>query len=284
MVSQTLLVGAALALLSGCIYAYIGYRLTRRNLPREGKLAAAAFVTFWYGLAVSAITGPMGAQSVLAAAGVLTLPVALLLGQVGLVAICLALWGLLYYLVYLYTGKYGAWKLLAGFYVAFYVFLQYFLISLNPVGIKEGRWSVQVEYASNQSGAEALTNPYVILLLVGLLLPQIVASLAYLTLGFRVSDPTQRYRIFLVSISIFVWFASPFIGLGFVDSPREDTWSMVSRFIGLGAAITIFLAYHPPRFIRRKGILGLGETSPEPAKHEEPPAIGIDRLRPVSSV
>ncbi|HEX9816334.1 MAG TPA: hypothetical protein VGB18_05090, partial [Candidatus Thermoplasmatota archaeon] len=73
MVSQTLLVGAALALFSGAIYAYIGYRLTRRNLPREGKLAAAAFVTFWYGLAVSTITGPMGLQSVLAAAGVLTL-------------------------------------------------------------------------------------------------------------------------------------------------------------------------------------------------------------------
>lgn len=275
------MVGSALALLSGSIYAYIGYRLTRRNLPHEGKLAAAAFVVFWYGLAVSTITGQMGLQSALAAAGVLTLPIALLLGQGGLVAISLALWGLLYYLVYLYTGKYWAWKPLAVFYAAFYLFLQYFIISSHPVGIKENRWSVEVVNDSGPTGAAALSDPLVIALIVGLLVPQVVASLAYLTLGFRVSDPTQRYRIFLVSISIFVWFAAPFVGLRFVDTPQEDTWSMVSRFIGLGAAVTIFLAYHPPRFIRRKGIAALGETSPEPALDDESLALGPDRIRPV---
>jgi hypothetical protein len=261
MVIQTLLVSAAFSLIASVIYAYVGYRLTRRSLPEGTRLAAYAFVAFWYGIAVSTLTGPTGLQALLAAFGQVSLPAVLLMTQVGLVAISVGLWGLLYYLVYLYTGWHGVWKGLAAFYIAFYAFLQYFIVDAGPVGLHTDRWSVVVDYRKDLSGPDAWMQPYVLALIIGLLVPQIVAALAYLTLAFRVHDPTQRYRVLLVSISILVWFATPFFALG-ADVAKQDTYQVVSRLIGLAAAITIYMAYQPPRWIRRRyGILALSDES-----------------------
>lgn len=279
MVSQTLLGSALFALVTSAIYVFVGYRLTRRALPRAGRMAAAGFVAFWYGIAISGLLGGTGLQALLAAFDVLTLGVVLVLTQVSLLAISIALWGLLYYLVYLYTGWHRAWMAIAAFYVAFYAFLQYFIWDAGPTGLRTGRWSVAVEYEKDIENA-TLSDPYLFALIVGLLVPQILASLAYLTLVFGVKNPTQRYRILLVSVSILVWFGSPFLALG-AGISEGDGYQIVSRLIGLGAAIVIFFAYHPPGFIRRRyGVMSLSdEAKPKEELREPiPPRNAVERL------
>lgn len=264
MVSQTLLASAAFAFLTGAIYAFVGHRLSRRPIPGPGKLAAAGFIAFWYGLAVSTMLGGTGLQALFGAFDRTSLAFSLIISQVSLLAISVALWGLLYYLVYLYTGRTNAWIPIATFYAAFYLFLQYFIWDAGPIGVHAEKWQVVVDYEKDVQNLPA-TDPYLLSLIIGLLVPQILASLAYLSLVYRVKSPTQRYRILLVSLSILVWFGSPLIALG-ADVAQQDTYQVVSRTIGLLAAVVIFLAYYPPGFFRRRfGILSLSEE----AKHDE---------------
>ena len=279
MVSQTLLGSALFALTTSAIYAFVGYRLTRRELPKGGRLAAAGFVAFWYGLAISSLLGGNGIQALLGAFESLTLGMVLVLTQVSLLAICVALWGLLYYLVYLYTGWHRAWVPIAVFYVVFYGFLQYFIWDAGPTGLRAERWGIMVEYEKDIENA-SISDPYILALVIGLLVPQMLAALAYLTLVFGVKNPTQRYRILLVSLSILVWFGSPFLALGAGVSESDD-YQLASRLIGLGAAIVIFCAYHPPGFIRRRyGVASLSdESKPKPILEESvPPRTGFEQL------
>lgn len=279
-VSNTLLASALFAFVTSAIYVFVGYRLSRRAVPMSGRLAAVGFVAFWYGLAASNFLGQNGLQALLAAFGYLNLYLTLALGQISLVAICVALWGILYYLVYLYTGRRRAWVPLAWFYSAFYVFLEYFIWDSKPIDVQAEDWRVKTEYVKAVEGPEALSNPIVLALVIGLLVPQILAALAYLSLVFRAQTATQRYRILLVSISILVWFGAPFFALG-RGVQESTTYQVVSRFIGLGAALAIFLAYHPPGWIRRRyGILGLSDepATSVPERQEAPPPPPSERM------
>ncbi len=94
-----------------------------------------------------------------------------------------------------------------------------------------------------------------------LLVPQIMGSIAYFTLYFRVTDMTQKYRILLVSGSIIVWFLSPYAALA-GGLAQHDWWQLASRFIGLAAALTILMAYLPPRWLKQRyGIISLSDES-----------------------
>jgi uncharacterized membrane protein HdeD (DUF308 family) len=100
-----------------------------------------------------------------------------------------------------------------------------------------------------------------VILIVLLLLPQIIGGLAYFTLYFRVSEVTQKYRILLVSWSIIVWFLSPIIALA-GGLAQQDWWQLVSRLIGLVAALTILMAYLPPRRLKQRyGIISLPDEN-----------------------
>ena len=86
---------------------------------------------------------------------------------------------------------------------------------------------------------------------------QIIGGLAYFTLYFRVSDVTQKYRILLVSWSIIIWFLSPYCARA-GGLAEQDWWQLASRLIGLAAALTILMAYLPPRWLKQRyGIVSL---------------------------
>jgi hypothetical protein len=98
-------------------------------------------------------------------------------------------------------------------------------------------------------------------LIVFLFASQIAGGFAYFTLYFRMSEPTQKYRILLVSWSIISWFVTPFIGIagGLTD---YDWWQVVSRLIGLVAALTVLLAYWPPGWVQQRyGVVSLLEEN-----------------------
>lgn len=273
MAEPTLLASAAFAMLVAAVYAYVGFRVSRRNVSEDAALASWAFAVWWFSLAALTVAG--GVQSLAAAIGYTSVAVATAFTFIALLVLCVALWGLLYYLVYLFTGRRRAWIPLAGFYLAAGAFLVWYILAQQPDGIVVNRWSVALHYAA------PITGPVQAALVAIIILPQFLGALAYLTLYFKVSDRTLRYRIALVSLSILIWFGSAYAA-NVAGLSQNDSWQVVSRLIGLGAAFTILFAYQPPPFLRRR--YGLRSVSEETtaAAPPEAPARGVDR-RPDSS-
>lgn len=253
-IQPTLLFSALFAMLAAGIYAYIGWRLSKRIISSSrAQLAWGSFTVWWYGLAATTLIG--GFLSLLGAIGFTSLPLFVTATYINLIIICLALCGLLYYLIYLFTGNSRSLILLAIFYLIYYVLLVYYITASTPSGVKIDRWNTPLVYHSQ------LTGTFFVVIWVCLLLPQIIGGLAYFTLYFRVSDMTQKYRILLVSWSIIIWFLSP--GAALVGGlAQKDWWQLVSRLIGLAAALTILMAYLPPRWLKQRyGILSLNDEN-----------------------
>jgi hypothetical protein len=252
--AETLAASAGLAFVAAAVYVVIGMRLGRRKVGAEFQLAATMFAVWWFGLAAS--TALSGIQSALAAVGAATLPLVLTLTHLGLAAVCAALWGLLFYLVFIFTGKRGALLPLAGLYVVAYALLVYQIVANAPVGVELRRWGVALDYAVPQGG------PVFAAAVVLLILPPIVGALAYFALFFRVRDATVRYRTAVVSWSIIVWFGTALL-VTLSDVRNNDLWQLGSRLLGLVAAVAIYAAYEPPAFVRRR--LGVASVRDAPA-------------------
>ena len=243
-------------MIAASIYSYVGWRLSRRVISSsDARLAWGSFTIWWYGLAATTLIG--GFLSLFGAFGLTSLPLFVTATYLNILIICLALWGLLYYLIYLFTGNRRSLVPLALFYIIYYVLLVYYITASIPGDVKISRWNTTLVYRA------PLTGPFFVIVIILLLLPQIIGGFAYFTLYFRVSDVTQKYRVLLVSLSIIVWFLSPLIALsGGVG--QQDWWQFASRFIGLAAALTILMAYLPPRWLKQRyGIISLSDESQE---------------------
>jgi hypothetical protein len=145
----------------------------------------------------------------------------------------------------LFTGNRRLLGPLTAFYIAYYIFLVYYVQASIPNSVTLNRWNAALEY-QNQ-----ITGPLFIIALLLLLFPQIIGSLAYFTLYFRVQTASQKYRVLLVSWSILIWFLSGFlVSVGGLS--QQDWWQITSRLIGLSAALAILFAYQPPTWIKRR--------------------------------
>ena len=246
----TLLFSAILAATSASIYAYVGWRLSRRVISSsEARLAWGSFTVWWYGLAATTLIG--GFLSLFGALGVTSLPLFVTAAYINILISCLALWGLLYYLIYLFTGNKRGLVPLAIFYMIYYILVVYYITAGMPENVNVGRWETSLVYRVPPTG------PFVAIVLAMLLLPEIIGGLAYFSLYFRVKEVTQKYRVLLVSLSIIIWFLSPLISPA-GGLTQQDWWQFASRLIGLAPALTILMAYFPPRWlIQRYGIISL---------------------------
>jgi hypothetical protein len=134
--------------------------------------------------------------------------------------------------------------------------LIYYVQASDPISVSVERWRTTLVYESQ------LRGPFFLVVLLMLVLPQILGSLAYFMLYFRVKNVTQKYRVLLVSWSIIIWFLSTFLASisGLSD---YDWWQIVSRLIGLGAALMIMQAYQPPSWIKQRfGVLSIADENP----------------------
>jgi hypothetical protein len=252
MIQPTLLFGAVLSALSAGIYYYVGRVLSRRRpATTDARLAWILFVVWWYALAATTMSGAM--LSLLGALGIAGLPLFTTFTLINLLAICVALFGLVFYLLYLFTGNRRLLGPLTVFYIAYYILLVYYVQASIPVRVTVERWRATLEY-QNQIG-----GPLFFIALLLLVFPQIIGSLAYFTLYFRVETASQKYRILLVSWSIIIWFLSAFLA-SISGLSQQDWWQIASRLIGLGAALTIMFAYLPPSWIKRRfGVTSIAE-------------------------
>jgi hypothetical protein len=253
-VHPTLFFSAMFAITVSAIYSYTGWRLSKRVVSStEAQKAWNLFAIWWYALGVTTLIG--GFQNLMGALSLENLPVFVTAAYVNILVLCIALRGLVYYLVYLFTGNSRSFTALVVFYAVYYVLLVYYVTAGMPNDVNINRWNTSIAYSQPQTG------PFFGLLIALLLLPQILGGLAYFTLYFRVTDVTQKYRVLLVSTSIIVWFLSPLIAL-MGGLSQYDWWQLASRFIGLAAALTILAAYLPPRWLKQRyGIISLGEEN-----------------------
>lgn len=251
MSNATLTYAAFYGIVVGLVYAYVGYRVSQRKVSREAALAQNLFVTWWYALGASTVLGAI--QVLLYLGDALTVTLHNVFGQVNLLLVVVALLGLLYYLVYLYTGSRRALVPLTLFYAAFYVALLVLVYGSPPEGLTDDGWSIQAEPEIEWSPGTLWA------LIIALLVPQIGASLALFRLYFRVEGRTQKYRLLLLASAIFVWFGTVLVAAA-VGLGELSWWPPVSRLLGLGAALTVLVAYHPPKWVQhRYGVTSIVE-------------------------
>ncbi len=244
MSQATLLFSAATALASGLLFSFVGFSLKTRDLKGEDRTALLAFALWWQGLAAlvaySAITSTLAAVDRLDANLLITLTHPLLL------LLFLAVWGLTYYLSYLYLGRPTLKIPLAAFFTLLYLWTTYLFVAAHAHGITVGPWSASLEYERDIASfrGASLLGPLV-------LGPAFLAALGYFFLLFKVREPILRYRIGLVAASVLVWFGSSLVAT-FAGISTAAWWPMVTRAISMVAALVVLAAYRPPAWVRAR--------------------------------
>lgn len=234
----------SLRFLTALLCFFIAARLGSRQISGQyDRLAWNAFRIWWWGIGALTLVGMLNV--VLPLIGIVSLPLFVIVGQLNLIVLSVALWGLLFYLVYLFTGKERWAKPLGIFYAGFYLTLLAYILWLRPTSVEVVEGRAVLQYANEASPAYSLALTLV------LVLPQLISSLAYFSFYFRVRERSQKYRILVVSLAIFVWFASPLLAnlLQLGDLPW---WTIASRLIALLAIGAIYWAYYPPRFMQKR--------------------------------
>lgn len=249
---STLLFSALFSLVSALIYGYVGWRLGKRVVPAgDDRVAWRAFTIWWYGLAATQLITAV--QHLFGAVGWTSVPLFFTAGNLNILVSSISLCGLVYYLTYLFTGNRQLLLPLVIFYFIFYLLVIYYVAAGVPDHVAVNRWNTTL---MSQNDLPAVVAVLIIMML---LFPQILGSLLYFTLFFRVQEITQKYRALLVSWSMLIWFASPLLSL-IGNMEQQDWWQILGRAIGLAAALTILMAYLPPRWIRQRyGVLSLND-------------------------
>lgn len=255
MASTTLLLSAVGSFLTAILYLYIGSVLRRRTVSADGRLANGMFVLWWQAVGAIGLLG-VGVMALYIAD---SLPLWLYRSYTTLVLLGLfvALWGLQFYLVYLYTGSRRPFVPLGVFYGLLFVGTLALLEYLpSPERIVDNGWALKTE---PEIELDPLFGLVFVLLVVG---PQLVAAIAYARLFSKTRDRTQRYRIALVTGSIIVWFGSGIVATGAQVSDALS-YQLFSRLVGIVGALVILVAYKPPRWVRaRYGIRSIDDEAP----------------------
>jgi hypothetical protein len=260
------------------LFALVAYVVGRRQVSAEARGARNGFLLWWAGLAflglfVLAFDPKVGID--LYGYGldfVLAVIYVILGGYFAMIA------GLVYYLLFLYTGKRAVKWWVVGFYVLMFVYLVYYVQSLQPtLGVRpDGQRFLDV--GDRPSGLDARS----LIFTAGFVLPPIGAAIAYLALFFRVKDRTGRYRILLVSVAILLVFlfslgssltnmSAPTEPPSTVDEQRalertQDLRGISSGLLSALAGALVFVAFRPPAWIRDKyGIRSTEDRIESPA-------------------
>lgn len=220
-----LLAANALALAGAVVYALIGARYARlaRRTPMQ-----APFALFWLGIAAYGLAdGAWGLAVPLAqpplASGVLVLHLKILAG-------CAAFFGLVYYLAYLYTGRFHLiWPLLV-LYAGVFVVVTYSYVARDPVGQEVRAWGGGLTYA-NEGGI--LSKVAYALLFA----PPLAGALAYGALLPRAATREQRLRIIATSAAFAVLFGGMLLGWMTNVVPG---WPLLEKALAVAAGAAAF--------------------------------------------
>ncbi len=249
-------VTVVVALAAACVYFYVGKRLFDRVVSPSARLASVQLAVFWGGLGATIFLD--GLESGLALANAFPLAVALtFLVVLDLVAV-VALWGLVGFLTYVYTGKYHlvAW---GGIYIAFFVLAMYYTFAQAPSGVTFTDFAPALVYAVPPiKWLEAV----IIVLLVG---PELVGAVLYLSLLRRTRVREQRSRIWLVGGAILLW-----MGFDLFVPSSTGPWIVVHTVLEVIPGLMTLIAFYPPSWAQRRFGLTISERRAENRAREAP--------------
>lgn len=232
----TLLVSAVAASVASGLFFAAGVKVLRRRAGDEAaQQAISLFAVWWIGLAVYAVAGAN--QDMLAAFGLQPFAVFVALRYMQIMAVCIGLWGLMYYLAYVLTGQRRLMAPLAAFYAGYYAILIFLVTRSVPAAVAIEPWRTSLVFATPMMGALAVA-----LLLV---IPPVVGSGTYLFLLREAPSQAHRIRIGLIVLSTLTWSGSIILRDGGLAAA-------VPVVLGLMSAISISWAYHPPRWIEKR--------------------------------
>lgn len=238
------LVTLLLNLLMGTVYALVGRVVSRRHVSADADLAKRSFASWWYALSGVTIAGALAA--LIGSRGWWSLGGYVAYVQVVLFVIIAALGALLYYFVYLFTGKRSAWKVIAAAYAIYFIAILYYLGASDPVGLVESsRNGVDIEYANDLT-----ETTFEEVLGILLILPVLLGAIGYVSLVRKVPDRSGKFRILSVAGAFIFWFGSSFIAGSLLDVANEDWWRIVSNAIALLASAMVYVAFAPPKWLR----------------------------------
>ena len=260
------LVSILLSLASATLFLLVGRAVYLRPVSTESVRARNAFVLWWSTLGLVTVIG-----LVLQAPGFpLTVSAFLTVTIVILALLCVGLWGLLFYLLFLFTNRRDLAVPLAIGYVLYFAFLTYFIMAGDPTSVESTKWGHEIEYADPiESG------PVYWAAILLLILPPFLAAGGYLSLYWKADQPVQKRRILLVSMSILVWFGSALVSTGAGES---DAWRIVSRLIGLAAAATILYAYTGLKPSEPAAVTTTPHKGHDPPMYDDAPRKGVANI------
>ncbi len=231
-------------LVASVVYGVVAYLVLRRPVDVGARLARAGFATWWLGIAVvglASIPSGLGLTFAEYGLGAVRAWIYVIFG-----AIFVALAGLVYYLLFLYTGRSEAWRGVALFYVLLFVYLVYLMEGFGPyTGVEDGTASLLFEQE----------HPPLLLLgfSLAISLPPLAAAASYLMLFFKLDDRESRYRILLVSGGLGGWFLYSVLGTVFrfiTETEQTYVGTVVGQLVGLVAATMVLVAFAPPGRVR----------------------------------
>lgn len=233
------------SLAAASIYLYVGKRLFERLVSTSARLASIQLALFWGGLGVSILLGAV--EVALALGNAFTLPLALTFVIMSDLVAVIALWGLVGFLTYVYTGRYHLpeW---GAIYIAFFVMAIYYTLAQAPSGVAFVMGAPTIVYAV--APIKWLEAP-IILILVG---PELVGAILYLSLLRRTKVQEQRSRIWLVGGGILLW-----MGLDLFVPGTTGGWILARTVLEVIPGLMTLIAYYPPTWAQRR--LGLTEPA-----------------------
>jgi hypothetical protein len=242
-----LAIQGVLAFVTGFLYVYVARTIGARALSAEARNANRTFAVWW--LALGALYLAASALDFLSAVGFRDVAIFVTFVNVILLLLCLAIWGLNYYLAYLYTGSQRALWVLSAFYAGLAVATLYLITWMEPTGFDETQFTLMLTYTRQP--------PPVVGTALGLAfaVPVVLAALAYGSLYFRVQDRSHRFRIGVVAGSFLVWFGWSTAATLFQLNVRYQgsLWLLVvNQLIALAVPLAVIVAYRPPSWIRRR--------------------------------
>lgn len=260
MITTRLLVTTGVNLLAVIVATFVARELLRRPTQGASRRATRMFALWWGAFAADTLLNTL--TWLAGGAGIASEAVVALLSYPALTCIVLMIWGLMYYLTYLFTGRESLFTPIAVFYALSWVAFVALVIYLHPIGVRMGPYSGEIAYSIQPPAAASLW------VAIFFLLPPILGAILYGTLVFRVKERAHRYRILAVSVGIFVWFTSSLVFTG--TGAGGDALAITGKVLGL-ACLGLFLsAYVRPRWLRG----GVGADAPRldpAARHAEDP-------------
>lgn len=219
MLGAGIALAGAIGLLTAGVYGALGCREMRRS-ERNGQLASVAMGVFWLGLSIHvAIDSAWGFVAALGLASVALSDTVLHL-KVATGAV--AFGGLVYHLLFLYTGREGRGAAVALYFLAALALVELSYGLRDPQGHEMTAWAARHAFAAEGGLLEDVA-------LVLLFLPGFVASVAYALLLRATSDARMRRRVLLRTLALAGFFGGMLVG--FVAD--WTWWEPVERSLGL---------------------------------------------------